>query len=374
MIKFVPKPTTTWRDSAVSVGTAVVLTLVISLIVLALTAKQPIEALWQMITYPYQGGTVVVQWGKALNKAAYLAVIAMGLSIGYRANVWNIGAEGQFALGGIGAFGAWLAFGQPDSALFLPVLLLGGIIGGMLWASVPAALRTLANTNELLVSLMMVYIGGAMLFYLSNGPWEGPVEYSPPQSTKLPESLQIDALVQVAAKLHWGVILAGIVCAVLGLIILFTLLGYRLAVAEQTPKAERFAGFNPKVTVWIAFLVSGGLAGLMGAIYLSADIGYLTEESNFLQGFGFTAIVIAFLGRLHPIGIILAALFIGYVSGGATWVQANLKEDDSIAGYVEVIALFCTLATAVMVNHRIQLPWLNGLGGSGKTAQKAEAS
>jgi len=354
MIKFIAKPHTDWKDSAVSVAIAVALTLVISLLVLAVTAKQPVTALWEMMTYPYQGGTVAVQWGKALNRAAYLAVIAMGLSIGYRANVWNIGAEGQFALGGIGALGIWLLFGQPDSVFFLPILIISGVAAGMIWAAIPALLKNQFNTNELLVSLMMVYIGAQMLFFLSNGPWEGPVKYSPPQSDKLPESLRLAPLIAVAAKLHWGVILAAIVCVVLGSVLSFTLLGYRLSVAEQTPKAERYAGFNPKSTVWIAFLVSGGLAGLMGAVYLSGDIGFLTEQSNFLQGFGFTAIVIAFLGRLHPLGIVLAALFIGYVNGGATWVQANLREDDSIAGYVEVIALFSTLATAILVSHKIE--------------------
>lgn len=358
MISFTAKPHTDWKDSAKSVGIAIVLTLVISLAVLGMTAKQPLLALWEMMTYPYQGGTVAVQWGKALNRAAYLAVIAMGLSIGYRANVWNIGAEGQFALGGIGGLAIWLLFGKPESSLFLPILLIGGVLGGMMWAAIPALLKNRFNTNELLVSLMMVYIAAQMLFFLSNGPWEAPIKYSPPQTDKLPESLRLSPIIEVASKLHWGVVLAAIVCLVLGAALTFTLLGYRLAVAEQTPKAERFAGFNPKSTVWIAFLTSGGLAGLMGAVYLTGDIGFVTEQSNFLQGFGFTAIVIAFLGRLHPVGIVLAALFIGYVNGGATWVQANLKEDDSIAGYVEVIALFSTLATAVLVSHRIEWPWI----------------
>ena len=112
--------------------------------------------------------------------------------------------------------------------------------------------------------------------------------------------MRLAPIIEVASKLHWGVVLAAIVCLVLGAALTFTLLGYRLAVAEQTPKAERFAGFNPQSTVWIAFLTSGGLAGLMGAVYLTGDIGFVTEQSNFLQGFGFTAIVIAFLGRLPP--------------------------------------------------------------------------
>ena len=258
MISFTAKPHTDWKDSAKSVGIAIVLTLVISLAVLGMTAKQPLLALWEMMTYPYQGGTVAVQWGKALNRAAYLAVIAMGLSIGYRANVWNIGAEGQFALGGIGGLAIWLLFGKPESSLFLPILLIGGVLGGMMWAAIPALLKNRFNTNELLVSLMMVYIAAQMLFFLSNGPWEAPIKYSPPQTDKLPQSLRLAPIIEVASKLHWGVVLAAIVCLVLGAALTFTLLGYRLAVAEQTPKAERFAGFNLKVPFGSPFLPVAG--------------------------------------------------------------------------------------------------------------------
>ena len=307
-MKLIRRTHITGWHTILSICIAVTLTTVFSLIILWLTAKQPVEALWQMATYPYQGGTVAVQWGKALNTMAYLAVIGLGLSIGFRANVWNIGAEGQFAFGGIGAFGTWLLFGAPDSTWAIPILLIGGIISGIFWASIPAFLRTKTNTNELLTSLMLVYIAGQTLFFLSNGPWETNFNYSPPQTDSLPVSVLFKGFFPIATKLHWGLVISGLVYFLVSLILMRTILGFRLAVAENTPKAELFSGFSPQKTVWIAFLFSGGLSGLMGAIYLCGDIGYLTEESNFLRGFGFSAIVVAFLGRLHPVGILVASL------------------------------------------------------------------
>ncbi|MDP5330682.1 MAG: ABC transporter permease [Litorivicinaceae bacterium] len=354
MIRLIRRADVTAIHSLISIAVAAVLTLVISTIVLFLTAKAPVDALMQLLTYPYQGGTVIVQWSKALNMAAYLGVIGLGLSICYRANVWNIGAEGQFAMGGIGAFGTWLLLGSPTAWWAIPCLIMGGAFAGLLWASIPALLKTQANTNELLTSLMLVYVAAQTLFFVSNGPWQAPVRYSPSQTVFLPESVQLNAIIPGVPTFHMGLPIALGLFVVIALLVLYTPFGYRLKVTETTPRAARFAGYSPRVTVWAVFLLSGAMAGAMGAIYLMGDIGYVTEESNFLRGFGFSAIVVAFLGRLHPVGILLAALLLGYVAGGASWIQANLREDDSIAGFIEVIALMSTLASALFLQYRVQ--------------------
>lgn len=351
-----PRHIVTWQHSALSVALALALTLVLTFFALWLTSGQPLEATWQVISYPWQAKTALTQWGKALNPALYLSLIALGLSIAYRANVWNIGAEGQFAMGAICAFGAWLLFGQPQGSWFLPILLLAGSLGGMAWAAIPATLRTQFNTNELLVSLMLVYVAGEFLFYLSNGPWETlalqkPV---PTQTASLPESLQFSAIFAKGPKLHWGLIWGWIAYGIVSATLVLTLLSYRLSIANASPRAERFAGFSPTGTIWIAFLFSGGLAGLAGAIFLSGDVGFLVEQSNFLRGYGFAAIAIAFLGRLHPIGILLAGLLIGYVVGGANWLSAKGLGDDSDANIIQSIALFCTLGTAILVSHKVR--------------------
>lgn len=353
MIQITRRADVTAVHSLLSVAIAAVLTIVISTGVLFLTAKAPVDALSQLLTYPYQGGTIMVQWSKALNMAAYLGVMGLGLSICYRANVWNIGAEGQFAMGGIGAFGTWLLLGSPTAAWAIPCLLIGGALAGLLWASIPALLKTRANTNELLTSLMLVYVAAQTLFFVSNGPWQAPVRYSPPQTIVLPETVQLNAMLTGVPTFHAGLPIALGLFVVIALLVLYTPFGYRLKVTETTPRAARFAGYSPAATVWAVFLLSGALSGAMGAIYLLGDIGYVTEESNFLRGFGFSAIVVAFLGRLHPVGILFAALLLGYVAGGASWIQANLREDDSIAGFIEVIALMSTLASALFLQYRV---------------------
>ena len=345
---------TGFRESMIALFVALGLTLILTFFALWLTSGRPFEAFWQLLTFPWQAERALTQWGKALNPAMYLSLIALGLCISYRANVWNIGAEGQFAIGAVAAFGAWLALGSPESGAYLPLILLAGTLGGMAWAAIPAALRTLANTNELLVSLMLVYIGAQFLFYLSNGPWETSATLKPVPTTteELAEALQFSSIFAQGPKLHWGLVWGWQVYAVAAAILTVSLLGYRLAVAQQSARAQRFAGFSPAGTIWIAFLVSGGLAGFAGAIFLSGDTGYLVDQSNFLQNYGFTAIIVAFLGRLNPFGILCAGLLLGYIEGGAGWLQASGLGDDSIAGLIQVIALFSTLATAVLVTHR----------------------
>lgn len=354
-MKLVRRDQVGWQQGALSVLVALALTLALTFAVLWLTSGKPFEAFWQMLSYPWQAQNAVTQWGKALNPAMYLSLIALGLSISYRANVWNIGAEGQFAMGAIFAFGSWLLFGQPQGVWFLPILLMSGTLGGMAWAAIPAVLRTRLNTNELLVSLMLVYIAAQFLFYLSNGPWETAAAQKPvpTQTETLATALQFTAIIPPGDKLHWGLPWGWFTYGVVALILSFTLLGYRLSVASASARAERFAGFSPHGTIWIAFLFSGGMAGLAGGLFLSGDVGVLVDSSNFLQNFGFAAIVVAFLGRLHPVGILAAGLALGYIIGGAGWLGAKGLADDSIADIIQAIALFATLGTAIFATHRL---------------------
>ena len=211
MIYWQSRPQVTWRDNLRSVGIALALTLMLTFFALWLTSGRPFEAFWHLLTFPWQAERALTQWGKALNPALYLSLIALGLSISYRANVWNIGAEGQFTMGAIAAFGSWLALGSPTSGWYLPVLLITGTLGGMAWAAIPAALRAHAQTNELLVSLMLVYVGAQFLFYLSNGPWETSaiLKPVPPTTDELAPALQFTSIFEYGPKLHWGLLWDG---------------------------------------------------------------------------------------------------------------------------------------------------------------------
>ncbi len=353
MIRLEPRADTTFWTTLRSIAIALLITALVSVIVLMLMSDEPASAIWQMLTFPWQGRRMEVQLGLVMQQTAYLATIAIGLSVGFRANVWNIGAEGQFALGSIGAYAGYLLLGSPESMWALPLVLLAGIIAGCLWALVPAALRVTCNTNELLTSLMMVYIGGHLLTYLCIGPWKGDPKAGQAETYPIATAIRPQTLVS-GTELHSGLIILASAVVILGAVILFTLLGYRLRVAQHTPRAERFAGFSPDNTVWLSFAISGAMAGLAGAVYLTAETGKLIQAENYLENFGFAAIIIAFLGRLHPGGILLAAFMISYVNVGASYIQAALRVDDSVADLIEVTALFAFLGTAMLDQYRIR--------------------
>lgn len=363
MIHLEPRKHTTVWTSFRSILLALFITALFSVVVLFVMSDRPIDAIWQMMTFPWQSRRMEVQWGLVLQQAAYLACIAIGLSVGYRANIWNIGAEGQFAFGSIGAYAAYLVLGSLDSAWVFPLLLLAGVLAGCLWAMIPAFLRVTCNTNELLTSLMLVYVASHLLTYLCIGPLKGDPKAGQAETYPLADSVRANTLID-GTVLHAGLIVLLVAFLVLAAVLLFTLLGYRLKVAQHTPRAERFAGFSPSNTVWLSFALSGAMAGLAGAVYLTAETGKLIQAENYLENFGFAAIVIAFLGRLHPLGILLAALLISYVNVGASYIQASLRVDDSVADLIEVVALFAFLGCAVLDNYKVKF----------KTAAKAVAA
>ena len=353
MFKLEPRPDTSLWTSLRSILIALAITAAVSVLVMVVMSDKPAEAIWQLLSFPWQGRRMEVQLGLVAQQTAYLAIIAIGLSVGFKANVWNIGAEGQFAIGSVGAYLGYLLLGSPDGGWALPLILLSGVIAGCLWALIPATLRVTSNTNELLTSLMLVYVASHLLTYLCIGPWKGDPKAGQAETFPMPDSIRPQTLID-GTELHTGLIIMLVVFAVLAAILMFTLLGFRLRVAQHTPRAERFAGFSPDNTVWLSFIISGATAGLAGAVYLTAETGKLIQAENYLENFGFAAIVIAFLGRLHPIGILLAAFLISYVNVGASYVQASLGVDDSVADLIEVTALFAFLSTAMLDQYRVR--------------------
>jgi simple sugar transport system permease protein len=353
MFHLEPRRDTTLWTSVRSILFALAITTVVSVIVMLTMSDRPAEAIWQLLTFPWQGRRMEVQLGLVAQQAAYLATIAIGLSVGFRANVWNIGAEGQFALGSVGAYAGYLLLGSPQSLWALPLILAAGMLGGCVWAMIPAVLRVKFNTNELLTSLMLVYVASHFLTYLCIGPWKGDPKAGQAETYPLASGVRPADLIS-GTEFHFGLIILFAAFLILSAFLLFTLLGYRLRVAQFTPRAERFAGFSPNNTIWLSFIISGSMAGLAGAVYMTAETGKLIQAENYLENFGFAAIVIAFLGRLHPVGILLAAVLISYINVGASYIQASLGVDDSVADLIEVVALFAFLGTAMLDLYRVR--------------------
>jgi ABC-type uncharacterized transport system permease subunit len=284
-------------------------------------------------------------------KASPLVMMGVGLSLAYRANVWNIGTEGQFTLGAIAAGGLALAFPDaPEWGLF-PALIVAGVIGGTLWALIVAWLRTSFNANEILTSLMLTYIAQYLLVYLVTSPWRDPEGFGFPQTAMFSDGASGPRLIE-GSNLHLGLVLAPLIAVGAAFVLGKTIMGFQLQVLGQAPRAARFAGFSENRLVWLAMAISGGLAGLAGMFEVTGTQGQLTTTSS--PGYGFTAIIVAFLGRLNPVGVVPAGLLLALTYLGGDAAQITLGMSNAITGIFQGILLFCLLGSDVLILHRIR--------------------
>ena len=290
---------------------------------------------------------------EVLTKAVPLAIIATGLAFCFRANRWNIGAEGQFTIGGL--TGGWAALVLQDALpayLLLPVILCIGAAGGMAYALIPAWLRNRFGVNEILSSLMLVYIAQYWLDYMVRGPLRDPNGRNMPQSAPLRDNAILPSLFE-GGRLNLSLAIAILVILVAAFIFRRSVFGYAITVAGEAPKAARFAGFDEKRMTLAVFAISGLLAGLAGVLEVSGQIGQLKPQIS--SGYGFTAIIVAFLGRLSPWGIALSSIILAIVSIGAEGAQIALKLPLDLAQAFQGILLFCVLAAETLGAYRLRL-------------------
>jgi len=321
---------------------------VIGTIMFTALGKDPLRGLEMFFWLPIKSGYA---WGELLVKATPLLIIALGLAVCFRSNVWNIGAEGQYIIGAIFASGvALLADGNSSRWMVLPIIL-AGILGGMVWASLTAVLRDRFNANEILVSLMLVYVAVQVLSYLVGGPWKDPMGFNFPQSKNFEAVTRIPRLFD-GSRVSIGVIMA--VVGVVGLwVFLFrTRAGFALQVGGLAPAAARYAGFSSRSALWTALLISGGAAGLAGALEVAGPIGQLTLYVP--AGYGFAAIIVAYVGRLHPVGMVFSALLMSMFYIGGEMAQSRLGLTKSLTGVFQGLLLFSLLACDTLVNYRLK--------------------
>jgi len=283
-------------------------------------------------------------------KAGPLAMIAVGLAAGFRANVWNIGAEGQLTMGAIAGGGVALAFWGQDGFWILPLMCLAGIAGGMAWAAIPAFLRARLGVNEILVSLMLTYVAGLALSALVFGAWKDPEGFNFPQSRMFSDAETIPPLVE-GTRLGFGTVIAFLIPVLAWVVMRYSIIGFQTRAVGLAPAAARYAGFSASRIVWLAMLVTGGLAGLAGVFEIAGPIGQLIPQIT--PGYGFTAIIVAYLGRLHSLGIIPAALLVAlsYLGGEAAQVQTGLPK--AATGLVQGMLLFFLLGSDFLARYRI---------------------
>lgn len=327
---------------------AVVLMLIAGSGVFAIFHVSPLEGLHTYFILP-----ISTQYGLAelTVKATPLILIAIGLSLGFRANVWNIGAEGQLIMGGVVGGGIALWFYDSESSWLLPAMIVGGVLGGMAWAAIPALLKTRLNVNEILTSLMLTYVAALLLTYLIDGPWKDPEGFSFPQSRSFPPAALLPILLD-ETRLHLGWPIALAVVAAGWLVMSRSVVGFQIRVLGLAPHAARYAGFSRNRIVWLTMLAGGGLAGLSGLIEISGPIGQLLPVIS--PGYGFTAIIVAFLGRLNPIGILFAGLLVALSYLGGEQAQISLNLPIAVTGVFQGMLLFFLLGCDVLIGYRVR--------------------
>lgn len=292
------------------------------------------------------------KWQDLGVKAAPLILIAVGLSIGFRANVWNIGAEGQYVMGGLAGTGIALLTWGLEGWWILPLMCVAGVAGGMAWAAIPAFLKTRMNVNEILSSLMLTYVAVQVLYYLMRGPWKDPDGFNFPQS-RLFTDWQILPTVVPSTVVHAGVPIAFVVALAAWFVMTRTVFGFRIRVVGAAPAAARYGGFHRSRTVWAALLAGGGLAGFSGILEAAGPFAQMVPQ--FPVGYGFAAIIVAFLGRLHPGGIILAGIILAVSYVGGEMAQSSIGLPNAATGVFQAMMLFFLLASDVLVRYRIRI-------------------
>ncbi|MBU2942810.1 ABC transporter permease [Shimia thalassica] len=331
---------------------AVVVTMIAGGLLFAALGKNPFEAIRTIFWDPLFGEYAFYYRPQLLVKGAPLILIAIGLSLGFRAGIWNIGAEGQYIIGALCGAGAGLAFYPSDSVFLFPFMVIAGALGGWAWGMIPALLKVKFGTNEILVSLMLVYVADQLLAKMSLGLLKNPEGFGFPGSRNIADWEAATSWIAADYGLHWGVA-AAMIAVILAYILLNKhILGFNIRLSGEAPRAARFAGVNPTRLILFCLGTSGALAGLAGLFEVSGPSGQVNID--FAAGYGFTAIIVAFLGRLHPVGILLAGLLMALTYIGGDIAESQLQLPAAAIQVFQGMLLFFLLALDLLTNYRIK--------------------
>jgi simple sugar transport system permease protein len=327
---------------------AAILTLIVGSAFFAALGYNPLTTLTVFFIEPLSSLNGLSEW---LLKASPLILIGCGLAVGFRANVWNIGAEGQLIIGAIAACGVGLFYPDPESVLLLPLMLIAGAAGGMAWAAIPAFLRSRLNTNEILVTLMLTYIATLLLSWLVHGPWRDPAGFNYPQTALLPVAAMFEPF-DYSYRLNPSIFITVLAVIAMWLFSDRSFLGYKMSVSGAAPLAARYAGFRQSSAVWTGLLAGGAAAGLAGMAELSGPLGQLSPQIS--PGYGFAAIIVAFIGRLNAFGIVLGGLLMSLLFLGGEAVQMSLGLPSALTRIFQGILLFFLLAADFFIFYRLR--------------------
>ncbi|MBB5191326.1 simple sugar transport system permease protein [Silvimonas terrae] len=327
---------------------AIGLTLISGALLFTALHKNPFHALYMFFIQPLTTG---YGWSELLVKASPQILIAQGLAVGFRARVYNIGAEGQLIVGAIFGGGVAIMTDGSSAAWILPVMVLAGAIGGALWGALAAWLKTQFNAEETLTTLMLTYIASLLLAWLVNGPWRDPAGQNFPQSIMFGDAASFPVLL-AGSRVNASLFITLAVVALFQLLISKSFLAYQIEVAGQAPAAARYAGFSQKKAIWLGLCLSGLTAGLAGVGEVAGPVGQL--NLNISPGYGFSAIIVAWLGRLHPLGMVLSGLLMALIYLGGEAAQVSLQLPAAMTGLFQGMLLFFLLAADAFINNRFR--------------------
>lgn len=323
------------------------LTLISGAGLFVMLGQDPLHALHTFFILPLAD---LYGWTELGMKVAPLLLCAMGLMLCFKARVWNIGAEGQFILGGLGGGYLALQWGDSEAVWVLPSVILFGVLCGLLWAGLAALLKVRFGVNEILTTIMLNYIALNALLYAVHGPLKDPQGFNFPESAMFSEAATLPLLLE-AYRLNISMIFALLLLAVMWTLMSRTLFGFQLAVLGHDPSAARFAGFRQRRLVWLVLLISGAMAGLAGVSEVTGPVGQLNP--HIAPGYGYAAIIIVFLGRMHPVGILLASILLALTFMGGEMAQMDLGLPKSLTGLFQGMLLFYLLACDVLIHYRV---------------------
>lgn len=347
-----PQPSKAW--TYLTPLLAVALTMIVGGALFAWLGKDPLVAIKTIFWEPLFSEFAFYYRPQLLVKGAPLVLIAIGLSLGFRAGIWNIGAEGQYIMGAIVGAGVGLAFYPMESFIIFPLMIIAGALGGWFWAMIPAFLKVRFGTNEILVSLMLVYVAEQLLASVSLGLLRNPEGMGFPGSRNLRDyASAYNGDLIANTGMHWGVVTALIAVIFAYVLLNRHMLGFHIRLTGEAPRAAKFAGVNPTRLILICLGASGALAGVAGLFEVSGPAGQISIDFN--VGYGFTAIIVAFLGRLHPVGILLAGALMALTYIGGEIAQSKLGLPAAAIQLFQGMLLFFLLTVDVLTNFRIRL-------------------
>ncbi len=334
-------------EAAVRLGVGLALALLLGVIVIAAAGYDPLTA-YAALARGALGSTRAMS--ATVNKAVPIGLCAMGIALAYRAGLWNIGAEGQLYFGAFAATGVGLSLSASTPAFVaVPAVLAAGVLAGGVWAALAAVPRATLGMNEILSTLMLNYVAVLWVNYLVDGPWADPMTFSFPYSEPLPEAARLGSLV---GPVHWGIAFLAAAGAVLLAVDRGLRWGYDLRVSGNAPRAAVYGGIAPARVIVTGLVAAGAMAGLAGAILVSAETGRL--QAGLSPGYGFMAILVAWLAGGRPLGIaVAAALYAGLQNGGFSLQISGIPP--AISTVLQATLLIAVLAVVGMGRYRVRL-------------------